>query len=46
MVSPVQQKLNKYNREMYDKAQIVTWRFRIRLHASNFGIQFLPHNAH
>ena len=29
---------------MYGKAQIVTRRFLIRLHASNFGIQILSHN--
>ena len=36
--------LNTNNREMYGKTQIVTRRFRMRLHASNFSIQFHSRN--
>ena len=35
---------NTDNRKIYGKIQIVTGRFRMRLHASNVGIQFLSHN--
>ena len=39
-VSPAERK----SKQMYRKIQVVTRRFRMRLHASNFGIQFLSRN--
>ena len=35
---------NENNWKMYGKIQIITRRFRTRLHASNFGIQFFSRN--
>ena len=35
---------NTNNKEMYGKTEIVTRRFRMRVHASNLGIQFLCRN--
>ena len=37
-------KISTDNRKLYGKTQILTRRFHMRLHASNFGIQFLSRN--
>ena len=44
-VSLEQQKFNTDNKKLYDKTQIVTWRFCMQPHAPNFGIQFLSRNT-